>query len=397
MGQNLFTETTTEGLGSRLGGSIKGIFFGLILFVVAFPLLFWNEGRAVKRYQSLLEGQGIVVSIQANELLTEYQDKLVHFSGMAISDETLQDDQFGISTEGLRLSREVEMYQWQEEERTETKTNTGGSETKKTTYEYTTAWSGSIIDSSGFRYPQEHTNPGTMPFRSQSSSVSDARVGQVQLPQDLLSRIGGSQRMSIEGASIPDAGRAGQAAGDYIYYGADPGMPQVGDLRVSFSVVPESTISVVAKLTGQSLAPYTTEVGGNLYMLDDGSVTAEAMFASEHQANTILTWVLRVVGFVVMWIGLASLFGPLRVLADILPFLGRIVGAGIGLVSAVLAFALSGLTISIAWLFYRPVLAVVIMAVSGGAVYWLTRKSDSAPEPVPTGAAATPPPPPPGP
>ena len=182
--------------------------------------------------------------------------------------------------------------------------------------------------------------------------------------------------------------------GDYIYYGSDPGIPQVGDLRVSFSVVPESTISVVAQLTGQSLAPYTTEVGGDLYMLDDGSVTAEAMFASEHQANTILTWVLRLVGFVVMWIGLACLFGPLRVLADILPFLGRIVGAGIGLVSAVLAFALSGLTISIAWLFYRPVVALSIMALSGAAVFWLTRRSESAQAPTPSAAPAAPPPPP---
>ena len=40
------TEVSVESWGSRLGGAFKGILVGIILFILAFPLLFWNEGRA---------------------------------------------------------------------------------------------------------------------------------------------------------------------------------------------------------------------------------------------------------------------------------------------------------------------------------------------------------------
>ena len=40
---------TSQGWGERLKNSLAGIVIGLILGVVAFPVLFLNEGRAVKR------------------------------------------------------------------------------------------------------------------------------------------------------------------------------------------------------------------------------------------------------------------------------------------------------------------------------------------------------------
>jgi len=40
-----FTDVTTTGYGGRIINSIKGVVIGLILFVVSFGLLYWNEGR----------------------------------------------------------------------------------------------------------------------------------------------------------------------------------------------------------------------------------------------------------------------------------------------------------------------------------------------------------------
>ena len=59
------TETTTIGWGSRLGASLKGIVVGLVLFVAGFPLLFWNEGRAVTATKTNEEGAASVVEAQA--------------------------------------------------------------------------------------------------------------------------------------------------------------------------------------------------------------------------------------------------------------------------------------------------------------------------------------------
>jgi len=43
---------------SRIGESIKGLLFGGVLFLGSFPLIWWNEGRAVQTYESLQEGRG---------------------------------------------------------------------------------------------------------------------------------------------------------------------------------------------------------------------------------------------------------------------------------------------------------------------------------------------------
>ena len=62
---NSVTRVENIGWGSRIIDSIKGVLFGLLLFVIAFPLLFWNEGRAVRRAQDLAEGRGAVVEASA--------------------------------------------------------------------------------------------------------------------------------------------------------------------------------------------------------------------------------------------------------------------------------------------------------------------------------------------
>ena len=40
--------------------------------------------------------------------------------------------------------------------------------------------------------------------------------------------------------------------------------------------------------------------------------------------NTALTWILRVGGVALMWLGFTMLFKPLVVLADVLPIAGRL-------------------------------------------------------------------------
>jgi len=62
----------------------------------------------------------------------------------------------------------------------------------------------------------------------------------------------------------------------------------------------------------------------------------------------------------------------LSMVADVLPILGDIVGAGTGIVAFLVSLALPIVVISIAWVFYRPVLGAALLAIAGGAI-WLTR------------------------
>jgi tetratricopeptide (TPR) repeat protein len=68
MSEDRFTEVTRTRWGGRLKRSFKGIIFGLIPSLGAIPPLFWNEGRAVKRYQALKEGQGALLSVFSEDV-----------------------------------------------------------------------------------------------------------------------------------------------------------------------------------------------------------------------------------------------------------------------------------------------------------------------------------------
>ncbi len=65
MFEDEYVEVAHESWFGRLRDSCMGIVFGLLFFVVGFPLLFWNEGRAVQTFKTLQEGAGSVVSIGA--------------------------------------------------------------------------------------------------------------------------------------------------------------------------------------------------------------------------------------------------------------------------------------------------------------------------------------------
>ena len=96
-----FTETTTQGWFSRIAGAIKGILFGFILIAISIVLLFWNEGRSVKRYKTLNEGAGAVVSVPSSKVGAENEGKLVHMTGEASTDEVLSDASFNVSINAL--------------------------------------------------------------------------------------------------------------------------------------------------------------------------------------------------------------------------------------------------------------------------------------------------------
>lgn len=62
------TVVTRQSWFSRIGGAFKGILIGIILVLVAFFVLFKNEGRAVQRHKTLQEGAGLAVSIDSKEI-----------------------------------------------------------------------------------------------------------------------------------------------------------------------------------------------------------------------------------------------------------------------------------------------------------------------------------------
>jgi len=386
-----FTVTSHRGWFSRIAGSFVGVLIGFLLVPAMIVLLFWNEGRAVQTALSLAEGLGAVIDVAADRVDPANEGRLVHVSGTVESDETLTDPDFGITATGVSLIRRAEMYQWREESRSETNKTLGGGEETVTTYSYSRGWEDSPQDSSSFKRPGGHENP-EMRWRGRTFALSSATMGAWNLDVQTLSRIGDGETLPLTRA---DAEKVSEAYGwddasivqSRIYLGANPNAPQVGDQRITYKLVPLGPISVVAQQEGDGFVHYQTQAGDALFMVDRGTVAAKQMFDDAVAENTFVTWLLRAVGLALLAVGFALIMGPIGVVFDVIPLLGSLARAGTGLVAFILAIGVSAVVIAIAWFWYRPLLALGIIAV-GLLVSWLLVRFGKSRAPQPAPAAA---------
>lgn len=111
MVEDSYTVTSSTGWFGRIGGAIKGVLFGLVMIVVSFPVLFLNEGRAVKTQKTLEEGSKSVVTISPETVDANNDGKLVYVTGGAAVEGFLTDPEFNVSSQAVSLRRKVEMYQ----------------------------------------------------------------------------------------------------------------------------------------------------------------------------------------------------------------------------------------------------------------------------------------------
>lgn len=369
--------TTSQSWFRRVVNSFVGVIVGLLLIPGSILLLSRNENRSVVTERSLKEGAAQVVSVDPARVDAANEGKLIHLTGEVTTASELVDDLFGLSVPALRMARSVEVYQWEETESSEERTKLGGGTETVTTYKYSPRWSAGLIDSSSFHQPQGHENPRAFRVEAREFLAEDATLGAFALPVNLVRQLPGEQPLDVRAEALEkvsaDLRADAKVAGGRFYFGADPANPRVGDERVEFLVVKPGVFSVLARQTGSTLAPFRTRAGDEIERVEAGAVSAADMFAHAAAENALLTWALRVGGFVLMAVGFACLLGPLKVLASVLPFLGDVVGLGTGFLSFLLGLVGSLLTIAIAWVAVRPLYGVTLIIIAVVAVFFAGR------------------------
>ena len=142
-----FTEVTKSSWFDRIGKSVGGIIFGVVLFFGSFGLLYWNEGKIDL---SKIAKQAVDVSAE-KEAPSGADGKLVCIAGKVTSEEVIGDDLFLKASNYLTLSRDSEVYAWVEEKESKTKKDAvGGGETTVTTYKYKKQWVSKAEDTANF-------------------------------------------------------------------------------------------------------------------------------------------------------------------------------------------------------------------------------------------------------
>jgi hypothetical protein len=226
-----------------------------------------------------------------------------------------------------------------------------------------------LVESGQFK-ESGHDNPGSMPYKSAKFNAKNVTLGAFKHIPDQIEKIGSATPMDISGSSLEHAPKRARPTSDgVVYIGDSSDSPRIGDERITFKVVKPGPVSVIAQQVGSSFQAYQTKAGDALLLVQDGIRGPNEMFQKALEDNTVMTWILRAVGFFMMFIGLAMVFKPLSVLGDVIPFVGSMIGAGMGLFAFLISVGFSLLTVAIAWIFYRPLLGVPLLLLAGGALY----------------------------
>ena len=383
-----YQEVTKTSYGSRLGNSLKGILVGLALFVAATVLLWWNEGRAVKTSKMLKAAETECVDVASVASLDPaLEGKLIHATAVAKTDEILTDPTYGVSVNAIRLVRDVEYYQWVEHSESVTKDKIGGGQETTTTYTYSKEWVGGPIDSGNFKDPDyQSSNFVRTTVPDNTVTAEKVEFGAYVLPPAMVGAIPASTSVNLP-ASLAN-GIDTFVDGSTVYYGENPQTPAVGDVRVSFTEADGGTASILGQVVGNTFEPFKHKNGKSLMVLKMGEHSQESMFESEKAANKMLLWVLRILGIILVIAALRMTFSILVTILKVLPPLAKVGELGVNLVTGVVGFVWALLVILIAWVAYRPFLAVALALVIAALVYFLVSKSKKAEAQAPAAPAA---------
>ena len=351
-----FTETTKISFGQNIKNAFSGMIFGLILFLLSFVILWWNEGNNVAQIYKANFMEKNAVEVSANQINRENDNKLVQLSGKAITDATLSDDIITVPN-AFALQRTVEMYQWQENVSEETTDKLGGGTTESKTYSYKKVWSEDHIDSDDFK-KAGYNNP-KFPIESAEYYAESGKLGEYKLTTKQ------SELMNdySEYTNLPQKSEYKIFEGMY-YKGYDPTSPNIGDIRISYEVVPSGVdISIIGQQNADDTLTGMPIKKNSAYLQMSGIKTKDQMIDSFRKGNTFFTNLIRVLGWLIMFIGLNMLINPLIVMFKFLPFLSGIIGFLSRGVVFFISLALSLLTIALAWFAYRPMFSIGLLII----------------------------------
>ena len=342
----------------KIKNAFASVIGGLICIVIGIVLLWWNEGNDVKNIKTIEEARESLVNVKSDEVDPANEGKLVSTNGtIKVIDESLKDAYFNIVVPNTgKLVRIVEMYQWVEDCDTED---------DRTVCTYEKKWLTTIENSDSFE-ESGHDNPSDMPYDDEAYYANRVELGAFKLSATQI------QMLSTEATVTPNA-TASLPNGytiidEYITSASSMSNPKVGDVRVSFKYNTDTEITVLAMQKGDSFADFESEQGKILNELKSGLLTGEEMIDVVETENNIFKWVLRILGVALVTGGFTALLTPILMVVSIIPLIGDGIAWVLRAIAGLIGFAVSMLIIALAWIVFRPLLGICLLAVVVGVV-----------------------------
>nr|CCA15972.1 ribonucleosidediphosphate reductase small chain put [Albugo laibachii Nc14] len=317
--------------GTILGAIVLG---GVVVFTG------YQELGILRIAESIEESIDLVKLLSSPSYDTRNDGRLVHCYGRLHSKEPfedgtiqyplLADESFAIAVNGVRLLRIVEMMQW-----VETKTSSrdsihgsaqmegdGFGESSTQTATYTMEWREEAINSDLF-LDTFHINPSAVSWKFQSKIIraEDVVLGDFEIDDGLIDQIERRERIKLDKKHLSHmqsliTQRRGVRMStrsldemthfedDYFYIvRMTPTQPSVGDLRISFHVLPAATVSICAQQMGTRFVPFRAKAGESIFLLDSGIKSPESMLEEHLHARVKENRFLRLFASIIAYIG----------------------------------------------------------------------------------------------
>lgn len=366
----VYTEVTRTSYLQNILNSFVGALLGLLLFFGSFIVIWWNEGRT---NMAVIAADSIPAA--ASTVNPANEGKFVAVTGDLVASAPIGDGPYLQPGNYLSLERKVEMFAWDEESRSETRDKLGGGSETVTEYTYAKKWTTSPDNSANFKDPAGHTNPALAVAGAEVKAPS-ATLGAFTLDLNALSLPGGesvaltSQNVLTEAGAKLDSG--------YLFIGKGvQGNPEVGDLRISYTALASpATVTVFGQQNGQGLVPYLYDKSSTFFRALTGD--RNAAIAELQTEHTVISWLLRAAGFLMIWFGLTLVLNPLATIAGVLPILKQITGFITGVVTFIVALVVWGVATLISVVLHNIWLALAAAIIVIGVVLFLLRRRQAA-------------------
>jgi Ran GTPase-activating protein (RanGAP) involved in mRNA processing and transport len=362
-----------ESLQEQLAGSpvilLLGAVLGLVLVVAAVGGGFYVEHRAINTARSLEQGAAAAITVPADRVDPANEGKLVHVIGKADTSDPATDPELGISAPALRLTREVETYQYKENKEEEKK-----KDSKPTvTYTYDRVWSKDDPPKK-FSGPKAPTNEPRR-HANAKNNAPNIKLGAFTLPPSLIEKIPANEDWPVTAdmlEKLPDEVKkvAKVTEDGLLFVGVDensnPKNPQIGDERIRFKVAKPQTVSVLSGQSGSTFAPYTPQAGEPIDLIEPGERGAKQMLQAAEASSNALNWILRAACLAVMALGVFLIGRRQVAVSSGLPPETTLHNVGLGVFAVLVGAGLLLIAGGGRWVAFHPLIGAGLLA--GGLV-----------------------------
>lgn len=292
---------------NKLSGIGQAI--AVVLLLCGLGLTLWNEYRTLRVSMMLNKAEKELVEADASGAVDPAcEGKLVHLTGVTRSAEPLRDSETGVEVDALLLKREVSYYQLVEYR---------DSQTQEITYHED--WTDNPLSSQDYEGFRKDANFVYVRLSDRKDTCSTVSLGGYRLPARLIGWARGysdNLQIKVPGnnldelrAQVRKASKDGRSVPvnvfkNTIYVGGNPSQPRIGDVKIEYSAVPHGTVSVLGKAQGDEIVQYGEGREYHILNILEGKHGADELFAEERENNRGGGWLVRIVGLVLLGIGL---------------------------------------------------------------------------------------------